>query len=240
MFIFKNKRIFSVLYFSILLLDIILKLNIDTISFRLITKPFLMISLLVYYIINHKEKSKNKFLFMIIALSLFLVGDILFIFKNISVLFTLGMFSFVLGKLFFAFKFSNQNDFKLIKLFPILSFCFIYILIILNIVYDKLEGYFFPVLFYLFVAMLVLQFAYLRKSEVDRKSYLIVGLGVLFSVFSDSISVLHVFYSEGIFYEKVTVILLYGISQYLIVTGIVSEKIIKKNKNLYEDNILEI
>lgn len=210
-------------------MDIVVKLNFDEIPFRLSTKPLIVGSLILYYWINDNKKSKKKFLLMLIALFFFFIGDLFLIFDDFAIFFSLGMFSFVLGKLFYAFRFSNQNDFKLIRLLPILIFCFIYIFVILNIVYDNLDSYFFSVLIYLFMAMIVLQFAHLRKSEVDYKSYLIVGLGILFSILADSIAVLSAFYYSGIFCEKITVILFYGISQYLIVTGLVNEKVKTEN-----------
>ncbi|MBU2938889.1 lysoplasmalogenase [Lacinutrix sp. C3R15] len=229
MLIFKNKLFFSILYFAILLIDIVVKLNFDKIPFRLFTKPLVVVSLICFYLINNNEKSKKKYFFMIFALSFFLLGDIFLIFSEFSILFSLGMLGFVLGKLFYAFRFSNHNDFNLTRLIPIIIFCFIYIFILLNIIYDNLDIYFFPVLIYLFVAMLVLQFAYLRKSGVDKKSYLIVGIGVLFSVFADTIAVLDHFYRNGIFFEKITLMLFYSISQFLIVMGILEEKIITDN-----------
>ena len=234
MFILKNKLYFSVLYFSILIIDIIVKLGLDTIPFRFITKPLIVISLVLFYWINAKENSKKKFVFMILALFFFLLGDIFLIFKDVSFLFSLGMLGFILGKLFYTFRFSNQNDFKLVRLLPIVVFCFVYIFVVLNIIYDNLGKYFFPVLIYLFVAMLTLQFAYLRKSGVDTKSYLTVGIGILFSVMADSIAVLAQFYHNNFFYDYITVILFYGISQYLIVMGIIEEKN-KIENSLYED-----
>lgn len=239
MFILKNKLYFSILYFSILIIDIIVKLGLDTIPFRFITKPLVLISLVFFYWINANEKSKRKFVFMILALFFFLLGDIFLIFKDVSLLFLLGMLGFILGKLFYTFRFSNPHDFKLVRLLPIVVFCFVYIFIVLNIIYDNLGEYFFPVLIYLFVAMLTLQFAYLRKSGVDKKSYLIVGVGILFSVFADSIAVLAQFYRHNFLYDYVTVMLFYGISQYLIVMGIIEEKV-KIEKSLYEDFRLEI
>ncbi|WP_055442352.1 lysoplasmalogenase family protein [Lacinutrix himadriensis] len=239
MFILKNKLHFSILYFSILIIDIIVKLGLDTIPFRFITKPLIVVSLVFFYWINNNEKSKRKFVFMVLALFFFLLGDIFLIFKDVSLLFSLGMLGFILGKLFFTFRFSNQNDFKLVRLLPIVVFCFVYIFVVLNIIYDNLGGYFIPVLTYLFVAMLTLQFAYLRKSGVDAKSYLTVGIGILFSVVADSVAVLAQFYENNFFYDKVTVILFYGISQYLIVMGIIEEKV-KIDNSLYEDVSIEI
>ena len=241
MFILKNKLLFTISYFSILIIDIVVKFNLEKIPFRFFTKPLIIVFLLLFYWVNNKGGFTKKHFFMIIALFFFLMGDMFLLFKDVATLFSLGMLSFVLGKLFYAFRFSNQNDFKLTRLFPILSFCFIYIFIILSVIYDNLGSYFFPVLIYLFIAMLVLQFAYLRKSEVNYKSYLIVGIGILFSILSDSIAVLSRFYYNGFFYEKITVILFYGISQYLIVVGIIAEKPNTEDKfgisyNDYVDN----
>ncbi|QRM89907.1 hypothetical protein FG167_11920 [Lacinutrix sp. WUR7] len=234
MFILKNKFYFSILYFSILIIDIIVKFGLDAIPFRFITKPLIVVSLVLFYWMNSNEKSKRNFVFMVLALFFFLLGDIFLIFKDVSLLFSLGMLGFIFGKLFFTFRFSNQNDFKLVRLLPVVIFCFVYIFVVLNIIYDNLGDYFIPVLVYLFVAMLTLQFAYLRKSGVDTKSYLSVGIGILFSVVADSVAVLAQFYENNFFYDKVTVILFYGISQYLIVMGIIEEKA-KIDNSFYED-----
>jgi len=242
--ILKNKLFFSILYFCLLLIDIVVKLNFETIPFRLITKPLVIISLVLFYIFNNTETSKKKHYFMMLALFFFLIGDMFLIFEEYALFFSLGLFSFVLGKLFYAFRFSNQRDFKLVRLIPVLSFCFIYMFILLNIVYDNLGKYFFPVLIYLFTTMIVVQFVYLRKGEVNYKSYLLVGIGVLFSVLADSVAVLKTFYISGLFFEKVTIMLFYGISQFLIVYGIIKEEvntqIISPEINKYRFDNIEI
>ncbi|MFD2541814.1 lysoplasmalogenase family protein [Lacinutrix gracilariae] len=238
MFIFKDKFYFSIFFFSILIIDVFFKVIIDLIPLRVVTKSLVVGSLLVYFCMHIKNRTAKDSIFMIMALSFFILGDLLFIFKDFIVFFLLGILSFTIGKLFYVFRFSNQNDFKLVHLFPVLAFCFIYMFLILSVIYDNLKEFFIPVLAYLFIALIVLLFAYLRKSEVDKKSFFIVGIGILFSVIADSIAVLARFYNNDIFYSAITVMLFYGTSQYLIVMGILDEKVIKQNSVLYNDNLL--
>ena len=72
--------------------------------------------------------------------------------------------------------------------------------------------------------MMLAQFAYLRKNEVNKTSYWLVLIDVLFSMFSDSINILKVFYNDEIAYNNISIILFYGVSQYLIILGIVTER----------------
>jgi hypothetical protein len=124
--LFKNITYFSILFFSIILADILVKINYESIPLRLLTKSLIVGSLLFYYIVNNQEISKKKFFYMIIALSCFLIGDILIVFYNVTICFMLGMLLFVFGKIFYAFRFSNQKDFKLTRLIPFLVITFIY------------------------------------------------------------------------------------------------------------------
>jgi len=129
MFILKNKLYFSVLYFSLLLLDIIVKLNFDNINFRFFSKPLMLILLFLFYIINNNEKSKNRRFYVIMALLFLLVGEMFVVYREVVTFLSFSIFCFTMVKIFYIFRFSNQNDFNLIRLLPILSFCFLYILV---------------------------------------------------------------------------------------------------------------
>jgi len=124
---------------------------------------------------------------MLIALSCFLLGDLILINTYSGNMYSAGMLFFVIGKLFYAIRFSNTRDFKLSRLLPFLFLCFIYILWMMNLIYDNLGALFFPILIYFFAAIIVLQMAFLRKIH------------------------------------KTTIMLFYGISQYLVVLGITKE-----------------
>lgn len=214
---------FTIAFFSLLALDLLVKFQLEAMPYRYISKTLLIGLLIGYYIKNQKEAIRKNFWLMITALSCFMIGDWLLIITNNIKVFTSGVVFFILGKVFYAIRFSNQRDFKLSRLIPFLFCCFLYILWIMNLIYDNLHDLFFPTLIYFFVVVISLQLAFLRKDDVNKLSYILVFIGVIASVASDSITALKVFYMPNFAHEKVTIMLFYGISQYLIVIGITRE-----------------
>lgn len=93
----------------------------------------------------------------------------------------------------------------------------------MNLIYDNLHQLFLPVMIYFFASIIVLQFAFLRKDDVNRLSYLLVFIGTILCIVSDSVTALKTFYIPNFAYEKITIMLFYGIGQYLIVFGITKE-----------------
>lgn len=221
--IFKNTSYFTILFLSILTIDIVVKLYFEVFPYRFVSKAQVISSLLVFYLINQHELTKKRFLFMSLALSCFFLGDFFLILYKNTALYIIGMLCFIFGKLFYVFRFSNQKDFNMIRLFPFLALCFIYMFILMKLVYSNLSVFFIPVLIYLFSSLLVALFAFLRKDAVSYKSYVLVIIGIFFAVLSDSIGVLQSFYNENLAYHEITIMLFYGLSQYFIVVGIVEE-----------------
>ncbi len=226
--IFTNIKAFSVLYFVLLLLHLVLKaLDIKPLVSSLITKPWFLIFLIIFYI-NHAANRKAKdFKLILLALVAFWLGDMALIFVENTIFFNLGILFFIFGKLLYGIRFSNTKDFQIQKIFPFLLLCFFYIVFMMNFLHLSLGDYFFPVLLYLFLSMIVGLFAFLRQYEVDKRSFLLVFIGVLCSFVSDSVSILEAFYHQILITKFNIVMLFYAISQYLIVMGIVLEK--KKN-----------
>lgn len=225
--LFKNNTYFSILFFIALLIDIVVKVIDETSFFRFITKPIVMILLLCYYYINQREHKKRSFYIMLTALSLFLIGDVFLILYKNQVLYIIGIFMFILAKLSLVLRFSNRKDFEIRELVPFLIFCFIYMFGLLSVTYDNLGAYFLPVLIYLFICMITLLFAILRRGVVNKLSFLLVLFGVFFSGISESIAILQSFYNPDIPYHKILVMLFYGLGQYFIVKGIVYETNLK-------------
>ncbi len=224
-FIFKNIFRFTILYIGLYLIDAYFKNNQDVFSYRYISKTLLSLSLLLFFIINSKQTDLKKKRLVIAALVFFLIGDIIFISGNYGndVHFIIAAFMFVVAKICYSIRFLNNEDFKITKLIPFLLFCFTYMSVIMSIVYNNLDYFFIPLLVYLFVVMLLMQFAYLRKNEVNLTSFWLVLLGVIFSMVSDSINILKMFYDPSIAYNKITIMFFYGLSQYLIILGILKE-----------------
>jgi len=221
--IFKNKAYFTVLFTFILACDIYVKSNLIAIPYRFFTKPFVMLSIIIFYVINNNETSKKKYRFMLVALIAFFLGDFLLIFFDNTCLYIWGLLLFIIGKLNYVARFSNQRDFNLIKLVPFLIACFLYMSFIMFFVLNNLKAFFIPAMLYLFATMIVGLFAILRKGAVSEKSFNLVFIGILLGIICDSISIFQSFYDENFGYHKISVMLTYGFSQYFIVSGIIEE-----------------
>lgn len=220
---FKHTGLFTLVFFILLATDIYFKIHPELVSYRFFTKPLLTLLLIGFYWSNSKDKSNAKKYYVLVALSLFLIGDILLILYEIQWCYILGMLLYIVAKLFYVFRFSNQKDFNLIRLLPFLLISFIYILGLLNLTYDNLGDYFLPVLIYVFVALLTVLFSVLRKGVVNKLSYWLVLSGVFIAIISDSITVLQSFYWADFPYHKISIMLFYAVSQYLIINGLVVE-----------------
>lgn len=221
--LFKNVAYFSILYFIAFLIDAYVKVNIVAFPYRYITKTFLISILLLFYTINNKEEDKSESRLIVIALLCFIIGDLFLIGGDTKIRFGLGVLFFTIAKVLYVIRFSNKQDFEVLKLWPFLVFGFIYMSVIMLMVYDNLGVYFAPALLYLFVVLVLAQFAFLRKKEVNIKSFWLVLIGVLLSMFSDSITILKEFYDSEILYNSYSIMFFYSLSQYFIIIGLLYE-----------------
>ena len=224
-FIFKNILRFSILYIALYIIDAFFKNNEALYIYRYISKTVLGLSLLLFYLFNTNQKDFKKKRLVIAALCLFVIGDFVFITGNYGNMmhFVAAAIFFIFAKICYSVRFLNNEDFNISKLIPFLLFCFAYMSIIMYLVYTNLGKYFIPLLLYLFVAMLLLQFAYLRRTEVNANSFWLVMIGVVAFMIADSINILKIFYNPLIAYNKITVMFFYCLAQYLIVLGILKE-----------------
>lgn len=191
--------------------------------YRFISKTSLIFSLVLFFIVNEKKENLTKVSLVVLALLSFIIGDGFLINAQSSLMFIIGCVFFALGKILYAIRFSNKQDFNIFKLIPFLLFCFVYMCSLMMFIYNNLGNYFIFLLMYLFIVMILAQFAYLRKSEVNKISYWLVLIGVIFYMFSDSLTILMKFYDSNIGYNRITIMLFYALSQYFIVIGIVKE-----------------
>ncbi|PSG93460.1 lysoplasmalogenase family protein [Mesoflavibacter zeaxanthinifaciens] len=223
---FVNIKYFTFVYFFILFLDIIFKNISDFFYVRIFTKLSLVTLLIVFFFQYNKPIKLLKDKIFLAGLFAFLLGDFFLIFYEYETIYLTGLFCFMLGKIAYTVRFSNQKDFKIKRLFPFLTILFIYIVFIATLVFDNLGDFFIPVLLYFFVSMLIFLFAYLRYDVVNSLSFYLVFAGVVCSVFSDSISVLQSFYNQNFGLNQYSVMLFYGLFQYLVVLGIIKETVL--------------
>ena len=223
-FIFKDLIKFTALFFVMLLLDIVVKQSLPAVPYRYISKPLVVLLLIGYYLNNSNNHNKNAQLLTLAALISFLFGDVFLIKGAVDSMFlAIGISFFVLGKAFYCFRFSHSKDFNISRLIPFFIFCFIFITGLFLLIYDNLEQMFIPILIYFFVAVMMLQLAYLRKEAVSSISYNMVLFGALITIVSDSVTALKEFYTPVPF-QEIWIMLFYGISQYLIIVGLTKEE----------------
>lgn len=221
--LFKNTAVYAVLFFVTLLIDICFKHDSQLVQFRFLVKPLPVLVSMLYFLSNVTIKTaKNKY--MLVALLLLFLAEIVFLFSGLFA-FGLGMGLFFFGRLFYGLRFSTNNEYSIAQVIPLLVLVFVYMVFIVNKVYDNLGYFFVPVILYLFVVLLVLFFAFFRKDVVNTSSFLLVFIGVVISVVSDSLKLLQVFSEERIPYEVFLATFLHGLSQFLIVMGVTQERL---------------
>ncbi|GAA3654097.1 lysoplasmalogenase family protein [Flavivirga jejuensis] len=222
--ILKNERKSSIVFFVILTIDILVKISCDAFPYRYISKPPIILFLFLYYYFNTVEKRKKKKLWMILALSCFLLGDIIIINHTNVVCLGISVFVFALAKVFLSLRFSHRVDFNIASLIPFSIIVFAYTVFIVSLLFNSLRNFFVPALLSFFISLLLIQFAFLRKVVVDRGSYLYVLLGVIFYMFSESMITIKTFKTD-LPMQDVLIMLFYGMGVYFITFGVIKEHV---------------
>ncbi|MFD0860840.1 lysoplasmalogenase [Sungkyunkwania multivorans] len=222
--------LFNSLFFLILTLDIVFSNFDHLLPYRVITKPAVIGSLLVYFYLNSAHLIKEERRFLLLALVFLLLGDILFLKFDDTFFFFLGMASFMLGNIMYslAFHFYVSHRFIRTILFSIVLLAYAYGL--LNLIIDGLEALFVPVLIFMVVVFTMLQSAFSRlEAEVPRTAYFLVFTGGLLFMFSESIIAYSKFYKPFPF-EDIFIMLTYGLGQYFIIMGMTYKRNTKAKK----------
>ncbi|WP_272022662.1 lysoplasmalogenase [Olleya namhaensis] len=213
---------FSIIFFSLLFLDIYTKINLEVIPYRYITKILAVGSLVSFTIFYFYKKKELKNNLLIYGLFVFFIGDIIIIDHLNMVKFYVSLLLFVAGKICYTLKFMHKEDFSINRLIPFFIVCFLYVAIVYNFIFPNLKLYFIPITLYFFITLLMTLFAYIRKGVANRKSYYLVLCGVGFFIVSETIMVIKMFYGDVLF-QDFLVMFCYGVAQYLIVLGLIFE-----------------
>ncbi|WP_445736751.1 lysoplasmalogenase family protein [Mariniflexile sp.] len=219
----KNEKEFTVLFFGMLTIDILVKLYCPAYPYRYLTKPPIVLMLFFYYHFNNKEKNKKKHLWINLALLMFFIGDILIINHTNVVLLGASLLFFALGKLFLSFRFSHKFDFNISRLIPFSIIMFVYTVFIVSYLFNSLKNFFVPALISFFISLLLFQFAFLRKDAVNKISYMYVFFGVILYIICESMMAIKTFKTD-LPLQDLLIMLLYGVSLYFITMGIVKER----------------
>ncbi len=213
----------------ILTIELIVVSNPNWIPFRIITKPMVVISLLIFFLM-HQVDRKTKIL-VTTALIFSFIGDVQLIYAGeFDYLFTGGVLAFMLAHIMYIIQFSRNRNKETGFLVP-LVILILYAGSLFWYLMDSLHGFMLPVAIYMLSILIMILFAYLRRDEISDNSYIYILLGALLFMLSDSIIAITRFKSD-IPFSGVMVMAIYGVAQLSMVLGILKSDPKYKMQNI--------
>ncbi len=215
--------IFVIVYIMIVLCDLICSSHESYSNLRNFTKPSIVGSLIAFLFINKKSISITVFRLMNLALIFSLLGDFLLLFTDKSQnFFIAGLASFLLAHIVYIIVFNRERKKQLGNwIFPLLTGAYGFGLF--SLLHNKLEEMLIPVILYMIVILLMANTSFLRSNRDSQTSYLLVFVGALFFMLSDSLLAINMFY-KSLPLSNIWIMTTYAIAQFLIVYGIVKQK----------------
>ncbi|NQX85614.1 MAG: lysoplasmalogenase [Flavobacteriaceae bacterium] len=212
----------SIVYFLMVINTIILSYNLPLTTMYYISKPAILgILIFVFAKLSYDLDAKTR-LFTVLALVCSLTGDILLMYSSTSELYFIGgLIAFLLAHIMYIIVFLKQRD-KHTSVQPITLILLLYGAGIFYMLKAGLNTLMIPIIVYMLVILSMAVTAFMRKGKVSKTSFTMVFLGAILFLISDSILALNKFY-EPMYSSGITVILTYGIAQYLIVLGLLKQ-----------------
>lgn len=214
-----TEKQFSILFFVIVLFEIITG-STETLQIaHYIAKPAIVISLMFLFIKTSGDISKSTKRITLLALGFSVLGDILLMFVDQSPhFFTVGLVAFLLAHIMYILVFLKHRN----KQKPVFGFVILLLVYASGLFYllkDGLGEMLIPVIVYMIVILSMATTAFMRKGIVKHMSYNLVFIGAIFFMISDSILALNKFY-QPIPFSNISIMLTYALAQFLIVLGI--------------------
>ena len=200
---------------------------LDNIHLEYMVKPLIMIWIAIYFMIFKKKKT-----FVVPVLLAFFfswLGDISLMFSGKNELFFFaGVGGFFCAQITYIYTFSRYSEKKgkgYLQKNPLLIVLFLaYVAGILILLFPGLEGMMKPIIvLYALSLMGMSMMALNRLGKVGRSSYLLVFIGSLLFLLSDSMIALDKFYSE-FWLAGFWIMITYISAQYLIMRGLILEE----------------
>jgi len=186
---------------------------------RLITKPFIILLLIVLYLASINERSK----LYILALVFSFLGDVLLMWSG-EIFFILGLISFLLAHLTFIKIITSKIKKTTIKslLKSIIPFG-VFLVLLQSVLFPHLDEMKIPVIIYGTVISIFGITASIRCLEQRNKQTLLLLIGAIVFAISDSVLAINKFYYSAHFLE-ITVMITYILAQYLIFRSMIFKK----------------
>lgn len=216
-----NLKIFTTIYFTISILEIIFGITHYQVGVFL-TKPLIMISIMIFYFFQTKNQLKSQDKLMLIAFFFSMLGDTFLMFQK-EQYFMFGLGSFLITHLFYIFVFSrNRLKANLIARISLLSFSVLMLFILQNHISNSLL---IPIVFY----MITITIMSISASEriTNTESYRLVFMGAILFVLSDSLIAIDKFVMP-IPFPTFLIMSTYILAQYLICVGFLKRNALHK------------
>jgi uncharacterized membrane protein YhhN len=214
-----TQKTFSILFFLIVALELICG-SVESLStYHYITKPSILIALLLFFWTQSSIINKSIRILTLIALVFSLLGDVLLMFVDLSPnYFMMGLIAFLIAHVFYILVFLKHRD----KSKQPLWFGLLLIVYGIGMFYglkDGLGEMLIPVLIYMLVILTMAITAFWRNNSVGKWSYVLVFFGALFFMMSDSLLAINKFHTT-LPLSNVSIMLTYALAQFFIVSGI--------------------
>jgi uncharacterized membrane protein YhhN len=215
------------LIFAIIVLVELSGRFLDNINLEYMVKPLIMIWIAVYFLI-HKKKSTFT-VPVLLAFFFSWLGDIFLMFSAKSdMFFFAGVGGFFCSQVTYIYTFtrySERGGRGYLQRNPWLGVFFLaFVAAILYLLFPGLEGMMKPIIVLYAISLILMSMMALnRKGRVGERSYLLVFVGSILFLLSDSMIALNKFYSE-FWLAGFWIMITYIGAQYLIMRGLILEK----------------
>ena len=187
---------------------------------RQVSKPLIILFLLGYFIISLNTTPSSLKKWMILALAFSWTGDVLLLFdKEDPLFFILGLSSFLIAHIFYIIFFNRVRMTERVRGKPgLLLIVIVYYAILIYLLSPFLFDLKIPVRVYAVVICFMFMLGMHMLYISNRKSGLLLMLGSLLFVLSDSILAINKFY-YSFAAADILVMLTYGAAQLMIAEG---------------------
>ena len=219
----KTEKSFTVIFLIIVVLELFSENALEVLPFKFSPKPLILLSLIIFFLKQSKHLNITTKLFIVFALIFSLIGDVLLMFvENSPAFFLSGLVAFLIAHIMYIIVFlekRNANKSAIVISVVLL----IYAVGIFYILKDGLGDMLIPVILYMLIILTMAITAWLRKDMVPNISHVLVFIGALLFVISDSTLALNKFY-KTLPQSHIIIMSTYAIAQYCIVMGINRQK----------------
>ena len=214
-----SEKSFSINFALIVIAELICGSDSNLTTIHYFTKPAIVISLLVFFLLQGKKLNRRIKVLTILALAFSLFGDIALMFDDHNpTYFIIGLASFLWAHIMYIFVFlKHRNKAKNPLGFSILLLC--YAAPVFYLLKDRLNDMLIPVSLYMIVILSMATTAFLRHNMVNRKSFIWVFIGAILFLLSDSILAINKFY-QPMSLSHIGIMVTYALAQYCIIIGI--------------------